>query len=97
MKFIQQIGVKQTAEQLAAGLRFLGVDIGRYDRNWFQKQAQSEFSAEARHDIELLIETRNAARKARNFDEADRIRDELQGMGIEVEDRKDGTTVWKVK
>jgi cysteinyl-tRNA synthetase len=47
--------------------------------------------------IEELIERRNAARKAKNFKEADRIRDELTAMGIELEDHKDATTTWKVK
>jgi cysteinyl-tRNA synthetase len=47
--------------------------------------------------IERLIDERNAARKAKNFKEADRIRDELKAMGIELEDHKDGTTTWKVK
>jgi cysteinyl-tRNA synthetase len=47
--------------------------------------------------VNALIEARNAARKARNFKEADRIRDELTAMGIELEDHKDGTTTWKVK
>ena len=45
----------------------------------------------------LLIDARNAARKARNFKEADRIRDELKAMGVELEDKKDGMTLWKVK
>jgi cysteinyl-tRNA synthetase len=44
-----------------------------------------------------LVDARNAARKARNFTEADRIRDVLKAMGIELEDKKDGTTVWKVQ
>jgi cysteinyl-tRNA synthetase len=44
-----------------------------------------------------LLDARNAARKARNFKEADRIRDELKAMGVELEDKKDGTTLWKVK
>jgi len=43
-----------------------------------------------------LIEARNAARRAKKFDEADRIRDELETMGVELEDKKDGTTTWKV-
>jgi cysteinyl-tRNA synthetase len=47
--------------------------------------------------VRALIEARNAARKAKNFKEADRIRDELKAMGIEVEDKPDGTTAWKVK
>jgi cysteinyl-tRNA synthetase len=46
--------------------------------------------------IQNLIEQRNAARKAKNFAEADRIRDELAAMNIELEDSKAGT-VWKVK
>ena len=44
----------------------------------------------------MLIDERNAARKAKNFTESDRIRDELKAMGIELEDHKDGTTTWKV-
>jgi cysteinyl-tRNA synthetase len=47
--------------------------------------------------IDSLVEARNAARKAKNFKEGDRIRDELTAMGIELEDKKDGTTTWKVK
>jgi len=47
--------------------------------------------------VNALIEARLAARKAKNFKEADRIRDELHAMGIELEDKKDGTTAWKVK
>ena len=47
--------------------------------------------------VASLIAARNAARKARDFKEADRIRDELAAMAIELEDRKDGATTWKVK
>jgi cysteinyl-tRNA synthetase len=47
--------------------------------------------------IDELVTTRNAARKAKNFKESDRIRDELAAMGVELEDLKDGTTTWKVK
>src|SRR5215813_4446140 len=47
--------------------------------------------------IDALVVGRNAAREAKNFKEADRLRDELKAMGIELEDKKDGTTLWKVK
>jgi cysteinyl-tRNA synthetase len=47
--------------------------------------------------VEGLIAERNAARKARNFKEADRIRDELTGLGVDLEDKKDGTTAWRLK
>jgi cysteinyl-tRNA synthetase len=47
--------------------------------------------------INALIDDRNAARKEKKFEEADRIRNELKSMGIELEDHKDGTTTWNVK
>jgi cysteinyl-tRNA synthetase len=47
--------------------------------------------------IDDLISARNEARRSRNFSEADRIRDELAAMDIELEDHKDGTTTPKVK
>jgi len=47
-------------------------------------------------DIETMIEARNAARKARNFAESDRIRDELAAKGILLEDGPKGTR-WRRK
>jgi cysteinyl-tRNA synthetase len=46
-------------------------------------------------DIERLVELRLAARQAKNFGEADRIRDELAAMGVVLKDSKDGTT-WEI-
>ncbi|HEX6177322.1 MAG TPA: cysteine--tRNA ligase [Thermoanaerobaculia bacterium] len=42
-------------------------------------------------EIERLIDARNAARKARNFKESDRLRDELLARGIILEDTAGGT------
>ena len=44
--------------------------------------------------IEALIEARKTAREEKNWAEADRIRDELDEMGVVLED-KDGKTVWR--
>lgn len=41
-------------------------------------------------EIEALIEARQAARKAKNWAEADRIRDELKNQGIVLEDTPQG-------
>ena len=46
--------------------------------------------------VEASIAARNAARKAKNFKESDRIRDELAAMGVVLKDNKDGTTTWEV-
>ncbi len=45
--------------------------------------------------IQELIDLRAAAKKDRNFAEADRIRDELQAGGIELEDKAGGVTQWR--
>ena len=44
--------------------------------------------------IDALVLQRAEAKKAKNFAEADRIRDELKAQGIEVTDTKDGAS-WK--
>ncbi|MCL4304793.1 cysteine--tRNA ligase [bacterium] len=47
-------------------------------------------------EIEELIKARNSARLAKNWAEADRVRDELNERGIVIEDRA-GKTVWRRK
>jgi cysteinyl-tRNA synthetase len=45
-------------------------------------------------DIDAKVAARNAAKKARNFAESDRIRDELKAAGVVLEDGPGGTT-WR--
>jgi cysteinyl-tRNA synthetase len=45
-------------------------------------------------EIEAMIQQRKDARKAKNFAEGDRIRNELKDRGITLIDQKDGTTIW---
>ncbi|WP_276199689.1 cysteine--tRNA ligase [Chelatococcus sp. XZ-Ab1] len=61
-----------------------------------------EVTAEERAEIDTLIAARLAARKARNWAESDRIRDELAALGIQLKDGKDPATgepvtTWEVK
>ncbi len=48
-------------------------------------------------EIEKLVAERQAARLRKDFAESDRIRKELAGRGILVEDSKDGSVRWKRK
>jgi cysteinyl-tRNA synthetase len=48
-------------------------------------------------EIEALVAERQAARKRRDFGASDRIRDQLAGRGIILEDSRDGGVRWKRK
>ncbi len=52
-------------------------------------------SESVRAEVDGKIEGRNAARAAKDFAEADRIRDELANMGIQLKDGPEGTT-WEI-
>jgi cysteinyl-tRNA synthetase len=51
---------------------------------------------EQRKEIEKLISDRAAARKAKDFDRADEIRDILSEMGVEIKDTPEGTK-WTIR
>ena len=60
-----------------------------------QRKAEEE-AANADPVIDGLVAARTAAKKAKNFAEADRIRDELKAMGVEIIDTPQGTKWRKV-
>lgn len=76
-------------QRLAADLRAAGrlMGIARKDpEDWFA--AGDGLDAPA---IEARLADRSAAKAAKNFSEADRIRDELAAAGVVIEDGPDGT------
>ena len=52
-----------------------------------------EPKVEIEPEIQALIDARQAARKAKNWAEADRIRDELAAKGIQLKDTPQGVQV----
>ncbi len=77
--------------------------MGLLERTEAEWRAQAEKRVGVDKDrVSELIESRLCARSAKNFEEADRIRDELAGMGIALKDSKgpksgEIVTTWEVR
>jgi cysteinyl-tRNA synthetase len=61
-------------------------------RAWFQGGADDDMKAR----VEALIAARGEARAAKDWPAADRIRDELSALKVEVMDGPTGAT-WRIK
>jgi cysteinyl-tRNA synthetase len=85
---------RSKSPQLAGLLRALGAILGLLQEDpaaFLQAGAQV-----AGDEIDALVAQRSAAKAARNFAEADRIRQELLARGIVLKDSPAGTT-WEVQ
>ena len=85
-------------EERCAALRVMCDTLGLLREGYFERK-KARFLAKTpikRYEIEDLIRRRDQARQEKNWQEADRLRDELGREGILLEDTPKGT-VWKVK
>ena len=78
-------------EQIKSKLMLIGSVLGI-----FQDKSFNQVSDEMQQKIEELIIKRENAKKDKNFDMADQIRNELNELGIEIKDTSEGTS-WNVK
>jgi len=75
------------AAQLWRDAEFLGLDL---------VTPKPELGDEFKSRVEHLIEERLAARRARDWATSDRLRGELESLGVALKDSKDGTT-WELR
>lgn len=83
-------GARRLARRLRASAAILGL-LGTDPAVWFAGEAADDISAET---IEALLAQRLAARNRRDFAEADRLRDQLNAMGVVIEDGPSGAS-WR--
>nr|WP_325304400.1 cysteine--tRNA ligase [uncultured Dysosmobacter sp.] len=80
------------------GLELLKKAAAKREENAKAQTAKTEggytVTGEGDPAIDALVMQRYEAKKAKNFAEADRIRDELKAQGVEIVDTKDGAS-WK--
>ncbi|HEU4780127.1 MAG TPA: DALR domain-containing protein, partial [Steroidobacteraceae bacterium] len=89
-------GELATAAAGAAELRHLGEVLGLFRAaDWFH--GADDDSGMSRAEIEQKLEARKAARAAKDWATADRIRDELAAADVIFEDKPGGATVWRRK
>ncbi len=82
----------QLKSTLLDSAALLGV-LQQSPQAWF---AQDDVDADLKQRVEALIAARDAARKQRDWAESDRLRDELNDLGVLLEDGAEGTR-WKMK
>ncbi|WP_264707061.1 cysteine--tRNA ligase [Wolbachia endosymbiont (group A) of Acrocera orbiculus] len=73
-------------ESFVKSARFIGLLESSYEK-WFAVDVNHQ-------EIERLIDLRKIAKKNKNYDTADKIRNQLKQMGITISDNEDGTTTW---
>ena len=92
-------GNAEAAGALKASLQLMGLYDNETRADFAMGQPQVSVDAVA---VDRLIAARLAARKAKDFKESDRIRDELVAMGVMIKDAKDPktgeiVTTWEVR
>lgn len=78
-------------EASAVDLQWMGNVLGVLQcdaEDWFKGAGDNS-------EVDALVQARIVAKKAKNWTEADRIRNVLKEQGIVLEDKPDGTTDWR--
>ena len=88
-----QSGTLEDKKEFVSACNFVGI-LNETKEEWNNfKKNKSTLTNEL---IVLKIKERNKARDDKNYELADKIRNELLEKGVQIED-KDGKTTWKFK
>ena len=92
-KLYEKANKGENIDLFISACRFIGL-MNETSELWndFKKNKVSITESE----IENMVSLRDKARENKNYDEADRIRNELLDKGVLIED-KNGKTLWKFK
>lgn len=94
-KLANTVTEKEELHRLKGQLLACGAQMGLLQEDpeiWFSRSVHTPVDVV---EIERLIAERNAARRAKNFARADRIREELAKRGVRIEDSPEGTR-WRM-
>jgi len=88
---------QELATLLVLELKSLGAILGvlQEEPGRFIQRGDGAGNDEFATQVEALIEKRLAARLAKDWGVADATRDEIAALGVELEDRPDGKTIWR--
>jgi cysteinyl-tRNA synthetase len=83
----------EAAAQLARDAQFLGLDLAATAKRLAEATG---LDAETKSRVEALVAERLASRRAKEWAASDRLREELESLGVTLKDSKDGTT-WELR
>lgn len=82
-------------KSIELSLKKLGTILGLFKPTAYKKDEEEDMEALDKV-MQILIDIRNQARSKKNYELADKIRDELEKAGIVIEDEKE-STIWRKK
>lgn len=88
----KEASLKEIKKQLLASGKLIGI-LQQSPEKWFRGKSV-EIDEKI---INELIEKRIKAKAQKDYASADEIRDKLNSMGVDIQDRPDGKSIWRIR
>jgi len=86
---------KVLKQQINSNIKYINELLGIGEKDAYE-YFQIGVDEDTKSKIEELIEKRNQAKKEKNYEEADKLRDEILNLGVQIQDTPNGTLWEKV-